>query len=160
MRLKDISIYQLASLSLHFNELFEKDEFLRNFYKDSHENITEEVLNPELSENGLRHRQENITTVTGALGIYAFILMIGSIALGFVLFDEPSPIIIYFSIIPYCMFGTSIHIGLFRANRAFLDEKRFKREGYPKDFKINTKAHIRWYDFFMGIPFGLFLFFL
>lgn len=153
MRLREMSIYQVASYFMNIDELFEKDDFLKDFYKESNKSITKEVLNPELSENGLRYRKDNIMAVVGFLAIYGFVVFLIS-AFSRILFPE-ADIIVFLYIVPYSMIGAAMHIALFRAQRAFLDEKRFKREGKPKDFKINTKAHIRWYDLLMGIPLGI-----
>lgn len=155
MRLREMNIYQLSFVLFDLGSLFEKNEMMKKINKEVNEDISNFVYSPELSKEGLRRRQLTITTVPGALlmivGSFAFLML----AVYMPIFGDDY-IMKYSMVIINTFLGSGAYISFFRAWRASLDEIRFKREGEPKDFKLNTRAYIRWYDFLMGIPFGLF----
>lgn len=115
--------------------------------------VSDNVLHPKVSLDGLKTRQQGIAAVS------AFLVLLGLGLLFLVIFMTylmTIPTNFWFKMIPFTIIGAGIHIAIFRGFRASLDEAKFKRLGKPENFRVSGKVPIRWYDFFIGIPFGLF----
>lgn len=154
MRLRDMNIYQLSYTFFTPSVIFSTDERVRQANEWSLEDTSKEVFDPELSKEGLRTRQLQITSVCVTLLIIAVIIHVFTLFVLQGLFGVNIYTKVFF-VIPQYLMGTGIHIALFRGCRASWDEVKFMRSGQPEDFVPSTRVPIRWYDFIAAIPFGL-----
>lgn len=154
MRLKDMNVYQLSTLLFSLEDLFEKDPIMINCNANLNKKTTKEVFNPEMSLSGLQDRQKNITIVAIALMIISVVFCL-FVSVPILLIFQFNALTIWLPFIFFSIISSAIYIAAFRAGRASLDEIKFKKQGQPKDFKLNERVYIRWYDFLAGVPIGL-----